>query len=605
MLNVRLAVVFPALLLPALLSAQFVVGSGSFQGPQLTPPPSTTAPDQRCVLQGRVTNSQTGETLKKVTIRLTRHGSGAGSMGGVPTAGPQGYSATSEADGSFRIDNIEPGDYTLSGQRSGYLNTQYGSKGRAGSGTVLSLRPGQQITDINLTLKPQAVITGKVVDEDGDPVAGVMVQVLGEMWQRGKLRYFPRGAANTNDLGEFRSANLPPGKYYLCAQRMNYMRMNETPPAPGKPDIRPIRTCYPDAVSFDAATPLGVKAGQDLSGIDIRLHSAQTYHLRGKIAGNLPAEHAQQVIVNLVARDEQMFFFGNQAMATKDQTFDIPGVAPGSYTLSVMVMSGKVQGLAQQPVDVGAGDVNDVVLTVLPPSSLRGNIRVDGTPQAGTAAMDLANVRVNLTPADMTRMMMSTPSGQSSPDGTFRLENIQPGRYDVQANAPAGTYLKSVRYGQQEILGKELDLGAGAAGDLELTFRYGAAEVDGTVQAAESGSAPAGTSSTGQPAASAAATSILLVPEVLNSDGSGMHFGSTNQNGTFTFKNVPPGHYRAYAFEDVDTDDLQNPEVLKQLESRGTDVELKENDRKQVQLPLISADDVQQVFARLGIDSPQ
>lgn len=604
MLKVRLAVLFPALLLPALLSGQFVIGSGGFQGPQLTPPASTTPPDQRCVLQGRVTNSQTGETLKKVTIRLVRHGSGAGSMGAAPTAGPQGYSATSEADGSFRIDNIEPGDYNLSGQRSGYLNTQYGAKGRVGSGTVLSLRPAQQMTDINLALRPQAVITGKVVDEDGDPVAGVIVQVLGEMWQRGKLRYLPRGAANTNDLGEFRSANLSPGKYYLCAQRMNYMRMNEPPPAPGKPDIRPIRTCYPDAVTFDAATPLEIKAGQDLSGIDIRLHSAQTYHVRGKVVGNVPAGDAQQVTVNLLARDEQMFFFGNQSMVSKDQSFDIPGVAPGSYTLSVMVMSGKVQGLAQQPVDVGAGDVNDVVLTVVPPGSLRGNIRVDGTPQAGAAAMNFANVHVNLMPAEMTRMM-SMPSGQSSADGSFRLENIQPGKYDVQANAPAGTYLKSVRYGQQEVLGKELDLSGGAAGDLELVFRYGTAEVDGTVQAAESGSVPAGASSTGQPAAPPAATSILLVPDVLNSDGSGMHFGSTNQSGTFTFKNVPPGHYRAYAFEEVNTNDLQNPEVLKQFESRGTEVELKENDRKQIQLPLISAEDVQQIFARLGIDSPQ
>ncbi len=604
MLNVRLGACLPALLFANLLSAQVVFSSGGpVQGPQLTPPPSTTPPDQRCVLQGRVTNSQTGEALKKVSIRLTRHGSGAGSMGAAPTSGPQGYSATSEADGSFRIENIEPGDYNLSGQRSGYLNTQYGAKGPMRSGTILSMRPGQQMTDINLALNPQAVIAGKVVDEDGDPIPGVMVQVLGQMWQRGKLRYFPRGSAATNDLGEFRSANLSPGKYYVCAQRMGFGRMEEPPPAPGKPDIRPIRTCYPDAVTFEAATPMDVKAGQDLSGVDIRLHSAQTYHVRGKLAGNVPPTDSQRFSINLHPRDEQAFFFGNQTTVSKNQTFDIAGVAPGSYTLNVFIMRGEFQGLAQQPVDVSAGDVNDLVVTIVPPGSLHGGIRVDGTPPAGTAAVNLTNVNVTLSPAELGVMVGAMPNGKPNADGTFKLENVFPGKYYVQANTPAGTYLKSIRFGQQEILGKELDLSEGAAGDVEIVLRYGPAELDGTVQAAENTAAPAGASSTAQPASSTA--SIVLLPDVLNADGSGMRFANTDQNAAFTLKNVPPGHYRAYAFEEINTNDLQNPDLVKQLESRGTEVELKENDRKQIQLPIISADDVNQIFARLGIGSSQ
>ncbi len=604
MLNVRLVACSAALLFASLLSAQFIVGSGSAQGPQLSPPASSTPADQRCVVQGRVTNSQTGETLRKVSVRLTRRGSGAGSMGALPTSGPQGYSATSEADGSFRIENIEPGDYNLSGQRSGYLNTQYGAKAPMRQGTVLTLRPGQQLADINLSLNPQAVIAGKVVDEDGDPMTGAMVQVLGQMWQRGKIRLLPRGRASTNDLGEFRSANLPPGKYYLCAQRFGFGRTEEAPPTPGKPDIRPVRTCYPDAVALDAAVPVEVKAGQDLSGVDIRIHNAPTYHVRGKVAGNFAAGDAQRVSLNLLPREEQAFFFGNQTNANKDLTFDIPGVASGAYVLNVFLIGGNIQGLAHQPIDVGEGDVNDVVLTILPPGSLRGGIRVEGTPQAGATPLNLAGIHLSLSSADTSSMMAGpTPNGQSGPDGTFKLDNVFPGKYYVQINTPPGTYLKSIRFGQQEILGNELDLSQGAAGDLDILFRYGPAEVDGTVQAAENASAPVGASSSAQPASSTA--SILLVPDVLNADGSGMRFGNTNQNAAFTLKNVPPGHYRAYAFEEVNMNDLQNPEVLKQLESRGTEVELKENDRKQIQLPIVSADDMDQIFARLGLGSSQ
>jgi hypothetical protein len=247
-------------------------------------------------------------------------------------------------------------------------------------------------------------------------------------------------------------------------------------------------------------------------------------------------------------------------------------------------------------VDVGQADVNDVVLNIVPPGSLRGQIRFEGIPQPNAQAANMANIHVHLSSSDGGAMFGPMPNAVAKPDGTFTLDNVVPGKYYVQANNPAGFYLSSVRFGQQEILGKELDLSQSASGDLELVFHSGAAEVDGTVQTAQD------TASTGQPAAAPSA-SVVLVPEELNADGSGMHFGNTDQTGAFAIRQVPPGHYRAYAFEDVNMNELQNPDLLKQLETKGSDIEVKENDRKQIQLPVISADDLQQIFARLGIDS--
>ncbi len=131
------------LLYPAFLFAQ--IGSGS----QISQPaaPASTSPEQRCTLQGRVTNSLTGEPVKKATVRLApRRVSGAViSAGG--SNGLQGYAATSEADGSFRFENLDPGEYTLSGRRAGFLNTNYGAKSPLQPGTTLALRPGQQMDE--------------------------------------------------------------------------------------------------------------------------------------------------------------------------------------------------------------------------------------------------------------------------------------------------------------------------------------------------------------------------------------------------------------------------------------------------------------------------
>jgi Carboxypeptidase regulatory-like domain len=601
MLNMRIIVFVLGLSFPALIPAQLV----TIQGPQLTPPPSNTPPEQKCVVEGRVTNLLTGESLKKATIHLTRSGSASMSTDAIEfrtgASSLQGYSATSAADGSFRIEGIEPGDYSLSGERNGFLHTEYGAKGPMRSGTVLALRPGQQMTNIILGLNPQAVITGKVVDEDGDPVSDAQVQVLRRTWQRGKRRVLPQGGTNANDVGEFRIADLSPGRYYICASVMSFRRSNEESPPPGKPDMRPIRTCHPGAVTLEAATPIDIAADQDLSGLEIRLHSAQTYHVRGKVVGDLPKREAQDVDLILASRDEGMFFFGtNQASMNKDRTFDMAGVAPGSYTLHLFFMSGNIQGAAHQPIDVGQGDVNDVIVGFSPAGSLHGQARLEGMLQTGVNIVNLANVSVYLSPADLTAMLGPTPRGTSKSDGSFVLDNVFPGKYYVRTNAPAGTYLKSMRLGQQEILGKELDLSQAVSGELEIVFHYGAAEVNGTLQLADR----AGSSSTGR-STPMPATSIVLVPDVLNADGSGIYYGSANQFGSFTVKGVPPGHYHAYAFENANRDELQDPDVLRQLENRATDVEVKENDLKQIQLAIISSDDLQQIFARLGIDSAQ
>ena len=604
MLRFRETVCLLALLFPGIISAQIVFGSS--QAPGVTPPASNTPPEQRCVVQGRATNAQTGEPLKKVTIQLTKRATGPTFAAGpmvMPSGGQQGYSTTSAADGTFRIDGIEPGDYHLSGQRTGFLNTQYGAKGPMQAGTVLTLKPSQQMTDLNLGLIPQAIVSGKVIDEDGDPVQGAFVQVLHGTWQHGKLQYLPQGAAPSNDLGEFRAANMTPGKYYVCAQKMNFGMPDQQAAEPGKPDIHPVRTCYPDAGSLASATPLDIKAGQDLSDINIRMHNAATYHVRGKVAGNVPATDpgpgpGAGVNVTLSPREEHMFPFGGFASVAKNNTFDIAGVAPGSYTLSVFSTSGRVHGMGHQSVDVGQGDVDGLVLNIVPPGSLHAQLRVDGTPQAGAGSANLANVHVRLEPAEMDMMMNGMPNGQAKPDGSVTLENVSPGKYSIEANAPKGTYLKSIRFAGQELASKEVDLTQGASGELEIIFRYGPAEVDGTLQPNSDNS------SSGQPATVPAA-SIVLLRDPPDPDDSEMQFGNTNQSGAFTMKNVPPGRYRAYAFEQIDTNQLENPELLKQLENRGTEIELKENDRKSIQLPLISSDDLAQLFAQLGIDPSQ
>jgi protocatechuate 3,4-dioxygenase beta subunit len=584
------------LLAPMLLTAQGNVIMPRQGVPSSAPPAANTPPEQRCVVEGHVVDSQTGEPLKKAAVRLARRNARPNQMG--PFGGPaQGYSGTSEADGSFRFEGVEPGDYTLMGERSGFLRTQYGAKSAMGAGQIITLRPSQQLTGLSLALIKQAVISGRVVDDDGDPVGGAMLQALRQVWSRGKSHYFPYRSANSDDQGQFRIFNLQPGKYYLVTSKMNFPGANDAPASPNKPDVRPVRTFYPDALTRDSAAPITVRAGQDASGMDIHLRSSQTYHVRGKVVGNLPDSDTQRVTLQIGPQDEEFpMTLGMGPMMKRDHTFDIAGVAPGSYSLTLSVFGGAFRSFARQTVEVGSSDLNGVVLTVAPSGTIRGQVRVEGTPASGSAQANLTQVRVMLQPAAQGQMFAIAQAPVKS-DGSFVLDNVSPGDYYPQAmNGPQGTYLKSIRFGQQEVLGKELDLTQNTAGELQITFRYGPAEVGGTVQTAQNTAVPPDAS------APAPSTSVILLPDTQNADGSGMEFSNTNQNGVFSFKRVPPGHYRAVALEQLDPNLLQNPEVSKELASRGVDLDVQENDKKQLQLQVLPAADLQQLLARLGIE---
>lgn len=562
---------------------------------QLTAPPSKVSVEQRCTIAGQATNALTGEPVKKANLRLTV-ASAPGQMsmwsgsGGPPSQ--QGYAVTTDAEGTFRIEGIEPGAYNLSGQRTGFLHSNYGAKGPRQMGTSITLSPSQNLTGLTLGMTPQAVLSGKVLDEDGEPSASTMIQVLGPVWQRGKKRYAPQQSTNTNDLGEFRLANLSPGRYYISAQHHSGFAGQPEPAAPsnGKPDVRPILTYYPGTPNLESATAVEVKAGQDLPGIDIRLQAAQTYHVRGHVTGVASEEGKQHGAVTIYPKSTiGMFMPGGQSQIKPDGSFDIAGIAPGSYNLVLMLMSGNIRSGGQQTVDVSSGDVNDVALATAAPFTVRGTIKVEGSPIAGGSAVDVSAIQPRIFPADM-GFFRGPGQTKVEKDGSFTVENVTAGMYSINIPTPSNTYLKSVLNGQTDIKGSDLDLTGGAPSELQITLRYGAAELAGGVQSGQNSSAPV-------------SAQILVVPEPLNPDNSGTRLSGTDTNGSFNVKQLPPGHYRAFAFAQFDSSQTQNPEILKQLASKGTEFEVKENERKQVNLPLIGADELNQLMAQTGAET--
>ena len=138
-------------------------------------------PDDSCSVSGQVSNAATGEPVRRALVYLRRIDASPG-----VTNISVSNTASTDAAGRFAMTGIAPGKYRLSAERNGFLTAQYGSRGPDKAGTLLTLEPGQKSNDLTMRLTPHGVITGRVLDEEGEPVSGVNVQVLRQQYMQGR-----------------------------------------------------------------------------------------------------------------------------------------------------------------------------------------------------------------------------------------------------------------------------------------------------------------------------------------------------------------------------------------------------------------------------------
>ena len=230
-----------------------------------------TKPDDSCSVSGQVSNAATGEPVRRALVSLRRIDMSPG-----VTNIQVSNTGSTDAAGQFAIAGIAPGKYRLSAERSGFITTQYGARGPNKPGTLLTLEAGQKSSDLAMRLTPQGVIAGRVLDEEGEPVANVDVQVLRQQYMQGRKQMARTGGATTNDLGEYRVFGLPPGRYYVSANsRQNPMLV------PGEDEY--VTTFFPRTTDPAAAAPMDVAPGAQLRNIDIPLAKMHTVTVRGHV----------------------------------------------------------------------------------------------------------------------------------------------------------------------------------------------------------------------------------------------------------------------------------------------------------------------------------
>lgn len=529
---------------------------------------TATRPEDLCAVEGTVTNSVTGEPLRKATVILRRMPDGSASSNPPVIHAP--FSATTDAAGKYSIDSVAPGKYRMNTERIGFVGQQYGARpGESGQpGTVLTLSPGQKMKGADFPLIPQGVIVGRILDEDGDPLQNVSVNCLRQTYIRGRRQWVPVNGQMSNDLGEYRIHSLAPGRYLISA--IYRPAAMERPGVSGNtPQESYAPTYYPGGSAPESAAPVEVTAGAQLRGMDFRLQKTRAVRVRGHIAG-LPKKLQRGTSIRLMPRADSMYNFSPRGTRVNDQTgeFTINAVTPGSYWLIAEAVDEGEALAGRIPLEVGSTNIDDATLTLSRPGELTGVVKVLDCDVKPTTLRGQLELQVS---------GMGYPNFETREDLTFTVKNVWPGAYRVRlSGVPSSCYVKGVRFGDSDVTESGLDLSQGvAAGQLVVTVSGGAAQVEGSVENDKQQAVPSAW--------------VVLVPEGSRKEQPDNYVvATTDQNGKYTAKGVVPGEYRVYAFEQVEPGAYQDREFMKPWESKGEKVTLQENGHETVQLKVIN-----------------
>ena len=530
---------------------------------------SEVKPEDLAAIEGTVRNSANGQPVRKAELTLRR---------GEPRPGsqvPAMFTTTTDDAGKFTMRDLEPGAYRLTVSRTGFAGTEYGARGPLRGGTTLNLSAHQRLTGIDFRLSPHAVITGRIVDVDGEPVANVSVSALRYRYFMGRRQLVPVGNAGTNDLGEYRIFGLASGRYYVSGTHQGSMfSMAEDRSAAPQTQEGYVPTYYPGTAELRSAALVDATSGNEIQQLNFRLSRSRAVRVRGRII-NQTGKTDRGSNVMLQPKDVAGMMGPYRSFASGPEgQFELRSVPPGSYTLIAMAQDDQQRMISvRQSLEVGVNNVENVIVTISPGIELRGDVRAE---EPGT--LNLTAVRVALRPSDPGVMYGGMPGGTVSENGRFTLMNVQPDRYSVTvAGLPDGFYVQSIRMEEVDALESGLDLTRGAAGSLQIVLSGKAAQVEGAV--------------TNEKQEPVAGSTVVLIPtsEKRREQFQFHKTVNTDQHGHFILKGLEPGEYKLFAWEDIENGAWMDPEVLQPAESKGKTIVLRQSSRESVDMRVIPA----------------
>jgi hypothetical protein len=431
--------------------------------------------------------------------------------------------------------------------RAGFLQTPHLGPGQLA--VVLNLNPKHELRNVVLQLTPGSVVTGRVLDPEGDPAPDVPVQALQFHDVLGKRQLQMVAMSKTNDLGEYRLYGLSRGKYFIGATLSV---------AEGNAAERYGVTYSPNAVDLSAAAPIAVKEASQTGGVDIASVMPTLVDVSGRVSCSSGRLRPDTVVALTHHASDAAVATTPTAGVDAEGHFRFRGVAPGVYTIFASFTDGPAQYAGTQAIEVRNTEISNVDMQLNRAVAFSGKILNEGS----TQNINLNSLRVLLEPKS--DVLAGSLVGDVNADGGFLLPGVLPSQYALKiVGLPDQYYLKRIQIGSEEIAGREIDFRY-ATGSLDLLISSSGGSIHGDIVDGEQ-----------QPAVG---VNVALIPDPPRPDTPDLYkFLRSNANGEFTILGVAPGHYQLFAIEGPDEDAYLGSDLPASFQKYVHEVAIEEN----------------------------
>ena len=526
---------------------------GGGRGGRLGMPPRDNAEPQTGTgrIAGRVVSAETGTPVRRAQVSLNAREARVN------------RNVATDNEGRFEFAGLPAGRYRLNVNKAGYVPLEYGQARPFESGKPLDLADSGVLDKIDFSLPRGSVITGRIIDEYGDPITDVQVQALRYQFVNGERQLVNAGrAARTDDLGQYRIFGLMPGDYVVHATlRDGPQRAREQSTGHvGYPG-----TYYPGVAEVGQAQPVTVTLAQELSGIAFSLVPARFARVSGTVVASdgRPLDGAMLLLrPRMGGGGPLMNLLGGAGRSQTDSngSFRMMSVPPGDYILEVQQRPNRQQNVQQAltqlefasvPVNV-AGDIDNFMVVTTAGTSMSGRVVYEGAQNPPRAGMQVMAVGGDGTPSLRGIAGRALGVGRVSGDNTFQLQGLYGPQMIRVQGVPAGWALKSITVNGLDVTDTPFDFkSAGTITGAIVTLTNRLSEITGQVRDAR-----------GQPMADYVLVVFPDDPKLWAAPSRHVQSTRPNQNGTFSVKGLPAGRYLAAAIPSLENGLQNDPTVL-------------------------------------------
>jgi len=281
-------------------------------------------------ISGRVQNSLTGGAIAGASVIL-----GCTQPKSAGDTCVQAQTQTN-ADGGFDFQNVQPGAYILIPYADHFNNS--------GKSATVAIAAGQRAAFTTLTLSPESSISGRVMNEAGEPQTDISVTAW-RVRRAGSAAVLEKAAqANADQKGRYTLGDLRRDKYYFSAEL----------PRKSKTSYRGL-LFFPGTLSLDEAEAIRLDAGQSQEGMDFTIRGVETHRVSGRVSGLQNEKNIELSLEPVFAVRASVLLQKVELQA--DGSFYLDNVPPGSYVIRLRSSASlpTVHQLAALRVDVGGG----------------------------------------------------------------------------------------------------------------------------------------------------------------------------------------------------------------------------------------------------------